>query len=108
MVNELTREFFEKLVGQTFTVSHPQTGEVAMKLARTLDTRAPFNKHNGGPAMETFAVHFEGPADKPLPQATFRFAHPEAGTFDLFTVPVVSRDPDVRSYEVTISRLLVG
>jgi hypothetical protein len=106
MASELTLEFFEKHVGETFTVSHEQTGDVDLKLARTMDVHTPFKKHHGTPAMEAFAVHFEGPTDKPLHQATFRFAHPEAGTFDLFMVPVVSRDPGVRRYEVAISRVL--
>ena len=106
MVNELTRGLFEKHAGETFTVSHAQTGDVALKLVDAVDTQARLKKQHGGPAIETFALYFEGPADNPLHQDTFTFAHPIVGTFDLFMVPVVSRDPGIRRYEVIISRLL--
>jgi hypothetical protein len=106
MVTELTLGLFEKHVGEMFTVSHPQVGDVVLKLVSAVDSRAGLKKRNGGPAMETFAAHFEGAVDNPLPQDTFRFAHPTVGTFDLFMVPVVSRDPGVRRYEVIVNRLL--
>ena len=106
MVSELTLSLFQQHVGETFTVSHPEAGDVALKLVKAVDARANLKKHAGGPPMETFSIQFEGPADAPLQQDTFTFAHATVGTFELFTVPIVSRDPGVRRYEAIISRLL--
>lgn len=106
MVEELTQALFEKHIGETFTVSHAEYGSVPLKLTSVLDTGGRFPQRDGAPNIETFSVCFEGPKEKPLPQDTFAFSNPAIGAFDLFMVPVVSRDPGVRRYEIIISRLL--
>lgn len=52
---------------------------------------------------ESFALLFNGPANCPLAQRTYRFCHESIGTFDLFIVPV-SVDASGRQYEAVFNR----
>lgn len=107
MVDELTREIFEKHVGEAFTV-HDGTSEVCLRLLDAVDTQSRFTKQRGGPQIESFAIHFAGPASCALPQAIYQFQNSAMGTFELFMVPVVSHDPGVMRYEAIINRLVRG
>jgi len=57
----------------------------------------------GSQQFEGFSLLFNGPADLPLAQRTYRFAHERLGSFDLFIVPV-SADRNARQYEAVFNR----
>jgi hypothetical protein len=107
MIPELSREFFEKLVGETFWVAPEAGKEAALKLAKVVDTtpRAP----EGRPCpvrTESFSAMFAGAPEMPLQQGIHTFRHPAVGETALFLVPVVSATPEVRRYEVVVNRLV--
>ena len=54
-------------------------------------------------AFEAFSLLFQGPANRPLAQRTYRFAHEQLGAFDLFIVPV-SAENGGRQYEAVFNR----
>ena len=65
---------------------------------------------------EAFALHFRGPADPPLPQATYRLAHDGLGDLEIFIVPVGRRprpaattrrsSPDAAAFHPQVDALL--
>lgn len=57
------------------------------------------------PRQEQFSVVFRGPLERPLPQATYRLAHPVLGSFLLFLVPI-GREPAGIKYEAVFNRFV--
>ena len=56
------------------------------------------------PDLEQFSLLFRGPAETPVPQATYTMSHPELGEFPLFLVPV-GRDARGMNYEALFNRI---
>lgn len=56
-----------------------------------------------GPEHECFSLLFDGPADQPLTQGTYRFSQERLGWFDLFIVPV-GAERNARQYEAVFNR----
>lgn len=52
---------------------------------------------------EGFSLLFNGPANPPLAQRMYGFAHERLGSFDLFIVPV-SAAGELRQYEAVFNR----
>ena len=61
------------------------------------------NSSAAGPGRECFSLLFQGPADCPLAQGTYRFSHEQLGRFDLFIVPV-GAERSARQYEAVVNR----
>ena len=56
------------------------------------------------PQVESFALHFRGPATPRLPQQTYRMEHATLGTIELF-LTAISAEPDQRLvYESAFNR----
>ena len=53
---------------------------------------------------EKFSLFFRGPRNEPLEQNMFRFEHDKIGRFDLFIVPILSRDTRYFYYEAVFNR----
>lgn len=82
---------FEACIGTPFTVAG---GPVVLELraVRVLGHR------RTEASRDPFALVFRGPATPVLPQATYPFAHPLAGSMEIFIVPV-GRAADGIDYE---------
>lgn len=108
MVNELTKDLFKQHIGEKFIVKASAPAlRAELTLAAVED--APGRKtlgQDGKPLTETFSLVFEGGDEQSLAQQIYDFEHGEIGTFSLFLVPVVSRTPGVRHYEIIFNRLL--
>jgi len=52
-----------------------------------------------------FSLFFLGPSEPLLPQAIYRFEHPETGPIEMFIVPVRKDEKGVR-YQAVFSRLI--
>jgi hypothetical protein len=53
---------------------------------------------------EQFSLVFRGSKEVFLPQGVYTFTHPQIGRFDLFIVPVVSRDQSTFTYQAIFNR----
>ncbi len=105
MIEELTKDLFERHLGEAFTVSAEGAAPVTLKLAKVIE--APVRQQPAGaPKMECFSVLFEGAQETNLVQNTYTFENARMGSVALFAVPVVSGDEVVRRYEVVINRLI--
>jgi hypothetical protein len=55
-------------------------------------------------AYEKFSLLFSGARDELIPQETYTFTHEALGRFDLFIVPIWTRNPIKMNYEGVINR----
>lgn len=95
MLEDLTKESFQPLVGDTFRlVSHEPPLE--LKLA---EIEARWGR---GPKREPFSLLFLGPAEPLLPQRIYRLEHRSLGALDIFLVPV-GRDGAAARYEAAFT-----
>lgn len=107
MIPDLTREVFERYLGETFAVSAPGGASASLRLARVDQATGKRTQDQmGNVRMECFSVLFEADDRAILPQGIHTFSHPAMGEATLFATPVVSGKPGVRSYEVVINRLI--
>jgi hypothetical protein len=58
----------------------------------------------GGAMYEQFSLVFAGPLQPQLPQQIYRFEHGHIGQFEMFMVPVLSRDPERMHYQCIFNR----
>lgn len=104
-LEHLTAERFGELVQTLFQVSIEPGVDVDLELAAVtmarLDTRDGVSP--GGPMSGGFSLLFNGPANPPLAQRTYRFAHERLGLFDLFIVPI-SANRSSQQYEAVFNR----
>jgi hypothetical protein len=105
MIEELSKQLFERHLGESFAVSAEGVAPVTLKLAKVIEAPAR-HQRSGAPEMECFSVVFEGTQETALSQNTYVFENSRMGSVALFAVPVVSSDETVRRYEVVINRLI--
>jgi hypothetical protein len=97
MLNEITIEDFETLVGQTLRLSSgPDYLDLELKQARPLRNPSPR-------AATPFALELrENGADRTIGQGLYRLHHPTLGELDLFVVPIGPDGTGV-CYEITFN-----
>lgn len=95
---ELTKEFFAARAGQHFGVALANGHSLDIELVRLREGRS-------GPRQEVWAVEFRGPGHGYLPQGIYTVSQPEAGTFELFLVPVEQDSQGCYYYESVFNRL---
>lgn len=104
--NPLTLEMFSTLVGTKFRVHLAASHQIEMELAEAAPgpgVNRP-GKTGGGPRAESFSLIFNGPSEPQLPQRIYHFEHDQAGSFDLFIVPVGRAQATIQ-YQAVINRL---
>ena len=106
-LDELSAERFAELVRTRFNVLSETDGTVSLELTGVTASRPgkPESGSRGDPTAECFSLCFDGPAEQPLVQRTYRFAHERLGWFELFIVPV-GADRNSRQYEAVFNRRL--
>ena len=103
---ELDYEIFAGLSGSRFLVHSSEGRGLPLHLLR-VDLKAPSPRDNPNApdaAFEKFSLVFAGNRAQQLPQETYTFEHPRLGHFEMFIVPVYSRDPAVHKYEAVFNR----
>lgn len=104
MIEELSREVFERHLNESFTISHAQHGTTALTLVlvEEIHQRVP----KGGPKLSAFSAVFEGHLQVGFPQDNYTLENPRFGRTELFVVPVESSNPKARQFEVSINRVV--
>jgi hypothetical protein len=88
-------------IGETFTTKTDDGDRVVLTLAAIDDLPAAANTDN---AEGQFVARFHGPADRPLPQNTYRFDTDSFGGVDVFVVPGAANAEF--QYSATFNRML--
>jgi len=106
-LQKLNFQTFASQLNSTFQVKLADGSIVPLKLVEA--TRGTLQKSAGpkGITYEQFSLVFTGPLDSALDQCIHAFEHERIGQFDIFIVPVVSRDTSVMHYECIFNRPLV-
>jgi hypothetical protein len=102
MTEPLTKDAFAPLLHKRFTLPDTPDQSLALELIEVSgdDHATALTKGH-----EYFALKFRGPAQVFLPQRTYRLAHEELGTHEVFLVPV-AQDAEGFYYEAVFNRLL--
>lgn len=99
MLEQLTIDSFEPLVGSSFWAEFPNDARVELRLERV------------GKVMESeaarlnrqpFSLFFAGPRSYMLKQGVYRIAHESMEAMEIFLVPVGER-PDAYEYEAVFT-----
>ena len=106
-LDQLSAARFAELVQTKFQVSVEPGLVVSLELVTVTAPRPENEGRVSAPSgkFESFSLLFDGPADQPLGQRTYRFTHEHLGSFDLFIVPV-GTDRNARQYEAVFNRRL--
>jgi hypothetical protein len=97
---------FQTFAGQLHTIFHVVLGDgnvVPLELIEATEG-TPRQAGNQGTVYENFSLLFAGPLQPVLEQRIHSFQHPAVGRFEIFIVPVVSRDPSGMRYECIFNR----
>jgi hypothetical protein len=99
MLDQLTVETFEPLVGSSFWVEFSNGHKVELRLTRAAKVMeseaARLDRH-------PFSLFFIGPKSFHLPQLTYHLTHPQLEAMDVFLVPV-GQDAQTFSYEAVFA-----
>jgi microcystin-dependent protein len=102
---------YSALAAQLNTVFHVQAGPARQVPLELVDApQTPERPAGAGatravsPPYEQFSLIFRGAVAEPLEQRIFKFEHADLGRFELFIVPVVSRDLGHAYYEAVFNR----
>lgn len=106
-LNELSFSTFAAQLKTRFRVCAASDRVVVLELAEAIPQKE-YPRQSGQPAPdadnEKFSLFFQGPRNERLEQNTFRFEHNKIGRFDLFIVPILSRDTQFFYYEAVFNR----
>jgi hypothetical protein len=99
MLDQLTIESFEPLVGSTFWAEFPNGAKVELRL-----TRAAKVMESEAARLERhpFSLFFVGPRSYMLQQQIYRLTHEQLGAMEIFLVPV-GQDAQTYQYEAVFA-----
>jgi hypothetical protein len=97
VLNTLTKEYFDPLKGDAFSLAHDGGTTLSLSLVAVLGTGL-----RGHASREQFAIHFLGPAMPVLPQRIYQLHHDRIGALDIFLVPI-KRDANGTTYEAVFT-----
>ena len=97
MLDKLTKETFEPLIGGAFELSLGEGQTLPLELSAVLGTGL-----QGMAKREQFSLHFRGPASPALVQRTYRLEHAQLGSLEIFLVPI-RRDATGMMYEAVFT-----
>ena len=107
MLEKFTYATFAGRLGDVFRVHVGPADVVALELVQATDlgSRSDVAGGEGAPGQGArFAITFQGPHDRLLPQGTYQVEHEQIGSFPLFIVPVGSTAGAIQ-YEAVFNRL---
>ncbi|MGZ8812095.1 MAG: DUF6916 family protein [Thermoanaerobaculia bacterium] len=100
-LDTVTIDTFAPLVNTTFRVQHDD-GVTEMRLTQVTSFLDGKRRRHAKAKRDPFNLIFLGPADRVLPQRTYRFTHDVVGELDIFIVPV-GRDEEGTEYEAVFT-----
>jgi hypothetical protein len=107
-LNELSYAALAAQVNTHFRVQVTPARTVRLELLEANAAPESFRVTGGNSARflqyERFSLIFRGARDEPLEQRIYRFEHEQIGRFEMFIVPVVSRDTTSNYYEAIFHR----
>ncbi len=89
MLDNLTLQDFEKIVGETFAIDFGEHGTLAAKLAEVSAGKGPSKNR------EPFSIVFHCPHPAPPAQGMYPVSHSDIGELALFLVPIHGDDKGV-------------
>ena len=97
---------FQTFAGHLRTTFHVKLGDGNVLPLELIEAKKGTPRRDGakGPVYESFSLLFSGPLQPLLEQGIHPFQHPRIGQFEIFIVPVLSRDPGVVHYECIFNR----
>lgn len=98
MLKDWTHALFTENQNTTFTLQHPQLGNVTVELVSVSDLRET-------PRQRMFSLVFRGPLDQPLDQGLYLMTHATMGAERLFLVPI-AREADGFRYEAVFNNMV--
>src|SRR2546423_5559763 len=108
LLENFTYATFAGRLGDMFGVHAGPADVVALKLVQATDLESRSDVAGGAEGAagqgERFAITFQGPHDRLLPQGTYQFEHEQIGSFPLFIVPVGAAKGGIQ-YEAVFNRL---
>jgi hypothetical protein len=99
MLDQLTMETFEPLVGSSFWVEFPSGSKVELRLTGTAKV---MESEAAQLARHPFSLYFDGPRTYKLQQQTYHLTHESADAMDIFIVPV-GQSSDTYQYEAVFT-----
>jgi hypothetical protein len=107
-VRGLSCDSFSGQVNSTFRIHATPLMSIQVKLDEvrlTLDKPAkPGKRPRPDAGNEKFSLFFVGRRSELLKQGTYTFEHDTLGRFDLFMVPVFTRNPEKIDYQIVFNR----
>jgi hypothetical protein len=97
MLENLKLNSFSEHLGTKFRVYGGEDTSVELELVEAVD-------RGSNAKQERFALLFRGPLDVGVGQGTYKVAHDELGSFELFIVPIGVNESG-REYEAVFNRL---
>jgi hypothetical protein len=85
MLDQVTVETFEPLVGSSFWVEFPNGAKVELRLERAAKV---MESEAARLPRHPFSLYFAGPRSYLLPQQIYHVTHESAAPMDIFLVPV--------------------
>ena len=99
MLDQLTVESFEPLVGTSFWAEFPNGSKVELRLVRAAKV---MESEAARLPRHPFSLYFIGPKSYRLPQRIYHLAHESAEAMDIFLVPV-GEDANTYQYEAVFT-----
>jgi len=87
-----------------FHVKASGDSTVALQLIEATQRTPQKNAEAGNATYECFSLVFAGPLQPVLEQKIHSFEHPKIGRFEMFMVPVISRDTAAMHYQCIFNR----
>ncbi len=107
-LEDLSCEMFAGHLNTTFWIHAPPGRSIPVNLVevrrRPDKPLKPGQRPPGDAGNEKFSLFFSGLRRELLPQETYAFQHEALGRFDLFIVPIVTRNPLKIDYETVFNR----
>ena len=99
VLSRLKQEDFVRYINTTFSI------RLSSKIAWKVELyRVTENKAGTAQGLHNFSIFFRGSHDNPLKQDTYKFEHPQLGSFDLFIGPI-GASGGLKLYEAVFNRL---
>ncbi len=96
MLENLNVQTFAEQLNTKFTIPVSDSDALVLELIKAEDT-------GSSPRQEQFSLIFRGPADRAIPQGTYRMEHDNLGQMNLFLVPVAKQE-DGMHYQAVFNR----
>jgi hypothetical protein len=97
-----TCDDFIDVVGQGFDVAAGEGSSLSLELVQATEGGEVGGPGPEGQLRQQFSLIFRGPADRMLPQGTYRLGHPRLGEIEIFLVPL-GPDPEGMRYEAAFA-----